>query len=84
MQIEIKELNSHKAEMYFFHNNKKVIFSNYVPKEQLKFPSPVVYDKNLKLTERSAPKYSVGQKTNVVDKKLTFEAQNNNPGPGAY
>lgn len=50
MRIKIKELNLHKAERYYFINNKKVVFSTYIPKEQLKIPSPAVYDKNLKLT----------------------------------
>ena len=51
---------------------QKVSFSNYIPKEPLAFPAPTNYEVNGNLTRRSAPKYSVRQKTNIVDKKLTL------------
>lgn len=62
---------------------QQVAFNNYIPKEQLAFPAACQY-KNDKVMSSSAPKYTLRQKTTIVDKKMTLEPQNKNPGPGSY
>jgi len=39
---------------------------------------------NDKPNKTNAPRYTLRQKTSVVDKKMTIDPQNKNPGPGSY
>jgi len=65
---------------YFIH---KITFNNYIPSEQLAVPGSTKYN-NDKPNKTNAPRYTLRQKTSVVDKKMTIDPQNKNPGPGSY
>jgi hypothetical protein len=60
-----------------------VAFNSYIPKEQLTVPAASHYQ-NDKIMSISAPKYTLRQKTTIIDKKMTIDPQNRNPGPGTY
>jgi hypothetical protein len=60
-----------------------VAFNSYIDKEQLAFPTSTQYN-NDKPLKGAAPKYTLRQKTRVLDKSMTIEPQNRNPGPGTY
>jgi len=62
---------------------QQVAFNSYISKEQIAFPTSTQY-KNDKPAKGSAPKYTLRQKTKLLDKSMTIEPQNKNPGPGAY
>lgn len=53
----------------------------YIPLEPLKVPAANKYN-NLKLDIGS--RYSMRKKTNVIDKTMSIESQNKNPGAGTY
>ena len=58
-------------------------FNSYISKEQLAFPTATQYN-NDKPVKTKSPKYTLREKTSVIDKSMTIEPQNRNPGPGSY
>lgn len=58
-------------------------FNSYISKEQLAFPTATQYN-NDKPAKTKSPKYTLREKTAVIDKSMTIDPQNKNPGPGSY
>ncbi len=59
------------------------MFDSYISREQIKVPSATKYN-NDKLYQTNSPKYTLRQKTKIMDKSMTIEPLNTNPGPGSY
>ena len=54
----------------------------HIPLEPLKFPAPNKYE-NMKPKSRS-PSFTMRPKTRTLDKTMSIEPQNDNPGAGRY
>ena len=49
----------------------------------MSIPPPTQYNGEKK-PRVSTPKYTLRERTSVIDKKMTIDPQNTNPGPGSY
>ena len=60
---------------------KKIPDKGHIALDPLRVPGPTKYD-NMKVDKGF--RYTMRSKTRILDKTMSIEAQNNNPGSGRY
>lgn len=58
-------------------------YGDYISRELCRTPSSTKYRVDF-TNKNKAPNYSMRPKTKMINKTMTIEAQNSNPGPGNY
>lgn len=62
---------------------QKLVHGDYICRELSRTPSADKYKLNLNYKHK-APNYSIRPRTKMINKTMTIEPQNSNPGPADY